>query len=167
MARHTRRAVEPLPTIWSVPDPLWDEVISPILKKRDPELHTGRPRIDQRKALDGIIHQMRSGCQWNHLPSEFGDDASIHRTMQRWITRGVFQHIWAALIENCEELGGVDWQWQSADGAMGKARFGGIVSGQIPRIVGKTARNAAWSSKPMAGRWASSSPGPTCMTPNC
>ena len=28
-------------------------------------------------------------------------------------------------MEGCEELDGVDWEWQSADGAMGKARFGG------------------------------------------
>jgi transposase len=26
--------------------------------------------------LDGVIYRMRSGCQWNHLPSEFGDDTS-------------------------------------------------------------------------------------------
>ncbi len=167
MARRTRRAVEPLPTIWSVPDGLWDELIVPILHELDPEPRTGRPRIDQRKALDGIIHQMRSGCQWNHLPKGFGDDASIHRTMQRWIADGVFVRLWATLIENCEELGGVNWQWQSADGAMGKARFGGISSAQTPRIVRKTARSGVRSSRPTAGRWASSSPAPTCMTPSC
>ena len=143
MARRKRRAVEPLPTIWCVPDELWDEVIVPILHERDPEPHTGRPRIDQRNALNGIIHQMRSGCQRNHLPREFGDDAAIHRTLQRWIARGVFEHLWAALIENCEELGGVDWQWQSADGAMGKARFGGIKSARTPQIAANRARNAA------------------------
>ena len=56
--------------------------------------------------------------------------------------KGVLQCIWATLVENCEELGGVDWQWQSADGAMGKARFGGTMSVQIPRIVGKMAPSA-------------------------
>ena len=167
MARRARRAVEPLPTIWSVPDTLWDDVIVPILHELDPEPHTGRPRIDQRKALYGVIYQMRSGCQWNHLPDAFGDDASIHRTMQRWIAVGVFERIWAVLIEHCEELGGVDWTWQSADGAMGKARFGGIASGRTPRIAGKTARNGARSSRPTAGRWAWSSPGRTCTTRSC
>ena len=34
--------------------------------------------------------------------------------------------IWERLIEECEELGGVNFEWQAADGAaMGKARFGG------------------------------------------
>lgn len=110
---------KPLPTIWRVPDELW-HTIKPILNELDPPARTGRPRIDPRAALDAMIYRMRSGCQWNQLPRDFPDDASVHRTMQRWIVRGVFPLIWAALIEACDELGGVDFQWQAADGAMGK-----------------------------------------------
>jgi hypothetical protein len=29
------------------------------------------------------------------------------------------------LVEECEELGGTNWEWQAADTATGKARFGG------------------------------------------
>jgi len=82
--------------------------------------------VDQRAALDAIIFRMRSGVQWNRLPrAEFPDDSSVHRTFQRWIELGVLDLIWEKLIERCEELGGVDFEWQAADGAMGKARFGG------------------------------------------
>jgi putative transposase len=165
MARKQRQ-VKPLPTIWEVNDELW-RIIHDILDELDPPAATGRPRTGQREALDGIIYQMRSGCQWNHLPKQFGDDSSVHRTMQRWIDKGVLQRIWAVLIENCAELGGVDWTWQSADGAMGKARLGGTTSAPTPRIAGKTARNAAQSWKQAAARSASWSPAPTCMTPNC
>jgi putative transposase len=77
------------------------------------------------------------------LPKQFGDDSSVHRTLQRWIAKGVFERIWAVLIENCDELGGVNWEWQSADGAMGKARCGGIFSAPTPRIAANPARNAA------------------------
>ncbi len=118
---------EPLPTIWVVPDELWEK-IGPILRERDPPRATGRPRIDQRAALDAIIFRMRTGCQWNHLPQQFPDDSSVHRTFQRWVRLGIFDRIWAQLVRNCEELGGVDWQWQAADAAMGKARFGGTSS---------------------------------------
>jgi putative transposase len=136
MAR-TKKAVKPLATIWRVPDELW-ELIEPILSKLDPPASTGRHRMDARSALDGIIYQMRSGCQWNALPKQFGDDSSVHRTFQRWILKGLLDRIWAMLVESCEELDGVDWEWQSADGAMGKARFGGIKSVRTPRIVRKT-----------------------------
>lgn len=165
MARR-KSQVKTLPTIWEVNDELWD-IVRSILDELDPPAGTGRPRTGQRQALNGIIYQMRSGCQWNQLPQQFGDDSSVHRTMQRWVAKGVFEKVWAVLIENCEGLGGVDWQWQSADAAMGKARFGGTASARTPRTAGKTARNAARSSKPTAGRWASSSPARTSTTPSC
>ena len=136
MGRNGKR-VKTLPTIWQVPDELWDK-IRPIINQHDPPKHTGRKRIDPRAALDTIIFRMRSGCQWNQLPKEFPDDSSVHRTFQRWIQLGVLDRIWAALVEDCQELGGVDWRWQAADAAMGKARFGGTVSGQTPQTVRKT-----------------------------
>ena len=136
MAR-TKRVVRPLPTIWRVPDELW-KIIQPILNELDPPASTGRKRTDPRAALDGIIYQMRTGCQWNALPGQFGDDSSIHRTFLRWIDKGVLDRIWAMLVESCEELGGLDWQWQAADGAMGKARLGGTRSAPTRRIVRKT-----------------------------
>jgi putative transposase len=113
-----------LPTIWRVSDELWAKV-EPILIRQDPPRRMGRKRIDQRRALNGIIYRLRSGVQWNELPKEFGDDSSVHRTFQRWIRLKVFDAIWATLVTDCEELGGVDWEWQAADAAMGKARFGG------------------------------------------
>lgn len=133
---------EALPTIWECPDELWD-LVERVLAEHDPPAKTGRKRIDPRKALDGIIYQLRTGCQWNALPRAFGDDASVHRTMQRWVERGVMDRVWALLVERCEELAGIQWEWQSADAAMGKARLGGIASGRTPRTAGKTAPNAA------------------------
>ena len=141
MARK-KRPVKVLPTIWEVNDELWS-LLATILDELDPPASTGRKRIDLRAALNGIIYQLRSGVQWNRLPKQFGDDSSVHRTMQRWIDKGAFQRLWAVLIEKCRELDGVDWQWQSADGALGKARFGGIKSAPTPRIAANPARNAA------------------------
>ena len=116
---------ETLPTIWEVPDDLWEQ-IHPVIMEMDPPKPTGRKREDPRLMLDGIIFRMRSGCQWNRLPRELGNDSTIHRTFQRWVQLGVLERIWAVLIEECEELGAVEWQWQAADCAMGKARLGGI-----------------------------------------
>jgi putative transposase len=143
MAR-TKRRLKRLETIWECPDNLWNEFIQPVLQRLDlRKPGPGRCRIDPRKALNGMIYQMRTGCQWNALPKRFGDDSSVHRTMQRWIERGVFEEIWAVLIDHCDELDGVDWQWQSADAAMGKAFWGGTKSVKTLRIVGKTVPSAA------------------------
>jgi putative transposase len=137
-----RKDDDALPTIWRVPDEVWDRAAL-LIDKYDPPGKTGRPRSDERDALDGVIYRMRTGCQWNALPREFGDDSSVHRAMQRWVRCGLFEHLWALLLLECEELGGVDWRWQSADGVMGKARHGGIASDRTPPTAEKTARNAA------------------------
>src|SRR5687768_871856 len=141
MARKKKQA-EPLPTIWRVDDTLWAKV-DQVLAEFDPPARYGPGRIDQRKALDGVIYRMRSGVQWNHLPREFGDDASVHRTFQRWVGRGVIGRIWAVLVEACEELGGVERAWQSFDCAMGKARHGGIMSARTRPPGRRTAASAA------------------------
>jgi putative transposase len=122
---------KPLATIWKVPDELWNK-LKLILDEHDPPNAIGRKRIDACAALDAIIFRLRSGCQWNQLPNDFPDDSSFHRTFQRWEQNGVLDRIWAALVEECEELGGVNWQWQSADTAMAKARINGDEIGSNP-----------------------------------
>lgn len=83
----------------------------------------GRSRADQRKCLDGMIYRARTGCQWNRLPENFGSDSTVHRTVCRWDSKGVFDRLWAVLIYHCEDLQAVHWEWQAADGCMSKARF--------------------------------------------
>ena len=141
MAKRQRKPKE-LPTIWRCPDELW-ETFALVLDELDPPATTGRKRIDQRKALDGLIYQARTGCQWHAIPRAFGDHRSIHRTMQRWIAHGVLELTWSLLVATCDELGGVDFEWQAADCSMGKTRFGGIKSVRTPRIAEKTGRSAA------------------------
>lgn len=141
MAKRKRQCKE-LATIWRCPDDLWNE-FERVLDELDPPAATGRTRINQRHALDGIIFRARTGCQWRALPREFGDHRSIHRTQQRWIEKGVFELVWSLLVAQCDELDGVKFDWQAADSAASKARFGGIKSVKTPRIAEKTAQNAA------------------------
>jgi putative transposase len=121
----------PLPTIWEVSDVLWERV-EPILDRRYPPAATGRPRADLRRVLDGIIYRMRSGVQWNQLPRAFGADSTVHGWFQRFVADGVLREIWAELVRECDELGAVSWEWQAADGVMGKSRFEGGARGPNP-----------------------------------
>lgn len=121
----------PLPTIWKVSDELWER-IEPMLEKRYPRAATGRPRADLRLMLDAIIYRMRSGVQWNRLPRTFGPDSTAHDWFQRFSADGVLKEIWAELVAECDELGAVFWEWQSADGVMGKSRFCGGARGPNP-----------------------------------
>ena|SRR5215207_4525269 len=138
-------AAQALDTIWEVDDPLW-AMIEPVLAEYWPRKRTGRPPACWRRCVNGIIYQMRTGCQWNKLPREFGDDSTVHRWFQRWAANGVLEQVWAALVEHCDDLGGVEWKWQAADGSLAKARFGGPTSAPTRRTGRKRARRpASWS----------------------
>lgn len=121
----------PLPTIWELPDELWER-IEPLLVRRYPPAGTGRPRADLRLVLDGVIYRMRSGVQWNRLPRCFGPDSTVHGWFQRFVADGVLVEIWAAVAGECDRLGAVLWEWQAADGVMGKSRFDGDKRGPNP-----------------------------------
>jgi transposase len=79
MPKRKPDVLRPLGTIWQVPEQAWER-IKPILDEAYRPKPTGRPRIDFRAALNGIIYRARTGCQWNHLPREFGDDSSARRS---------------------------------------------------------------------------------------
>ena len=127
--KRRRNPRKPSGTIWEVPEPLWQR-IEPILREFWPRKPTGRRPANWRLILNGIIFRMRTGCQWDQLPRRFGPKSTVHGWFQRWAEGGVFERIWAVLVEECDELRGVEWKWQAADGALGEARSGGIMSGR-------------------------------------
>jgi transposase len=46
--------------------------VEPLLSKAPPKLTGGRPRIDDRAALTGILFVLKTGIQWEMLPQEMG-----------------------------------------------------------------------------------------------
>ncbi len=132
-----------LPTLWEAPDGLWER-IEPLLDQVDPPKVRGRHRVDRRRVLDGIIFRLRTSCQWNHIPRVYGDDSTIHRYFQHWCAIGLFEQVWALLVEECDELQGVNWEWQAADAAMRKARFGGARLIPTRPTEQRTAQNTAF-----------------------
>jgi putative transposase len=93
--------------------------------------------VDLRRVLNGILFRLRTGCQWNQLPKQFGDDSTVPRHFQHWCQAGIFDRLWAVLVEAWDELHGVDGEWQAADTAMGKARMAGDLVGRNPTDRGK------------------------------
>lgn len=127
---------QPMPTIWEIPDDMWP-TLQTILDEHDPAKPKGHRRADLRRVLNGILFRLRTGCQWNQLPTPFGDDSTVHRHFQHWCQQGLVARLWTVLVQHCAALNGVDWQWQAADTMMGKARMGGDLVGRHPTDRGK------------------------------
>ena len=68
---------------------------------------------------------LRTGCQWNAVPREFGSGSTLHRRFQQWLKAGVFRRLWKDGLLEYDELKGIQWDWQALDGAVTKASLGG------------------------------------------
>lgn len=109
---------------WRVPDELWERV-EPLLPRYRRSKQGGRPRVDRRRVLDGVLYVLRTGCQWKAAPAEFGCASTLHNYFQEWTQQGVFFRLWKQALREYDALEGIDWGWQSLDGAMTKAPLGG------------------------------------------
>jgi transposase len=58
----------------------------------------GRPRADDRRILNGILHVVRNGWRWRDVPQQFGSCATCHRRFQQWQEEGAWDAIWTAYL---------------------------------------------------------------------
>jgi putative transposase len=77
--------------------------------------------MPDRAAFSAMVYVLRTGIQWNALPRELGASSTVHARSQEWVEKGFFERLHEAGLTEYDELSGIEWQWQAADGAMGKA----------------------------------------------
>lgn len=109
---------------WILPDKLWVRM-EKLLPQYKPNPKGGRPRADLRKVANGIFYVLRTGCQWNAVPRQYGTGSTLHRYFQQWNQAGVFRKLWKASLLEYDKLKSIQWNWQSVDGAMTKSPLGG------------------------------------------
>ena len=61
-----------------------------------PKSH-GKPRVDDRRVLSGIIFINRNGLRWRDAPREYGPHKTLYNRWKRWSEKGVFARILAGL----------------------------------------------------------------------
>ena len=54
-----------------------------------PKSH-GKPRVDDRRVLSGIIFINRNGLRWRDAPTEYGPPKTLYNRWKRWSDKGVF-----------------------------------------------------------------------------
>jgi len=112
---------------WLVSNELWSrfEQVLPVRVNTHPR-GGGRPRVDDRTILNGIVFVLSTGCQWKALDATgICAGSTAHDRFQEWRAAGVFEKLWARGLQEYDKAKKLDWLWQSMDGAMTKARLGG------------------------------------------
>ena len=129
---------------YQVSDELWAKIEPLLPEHRNTHRYGGgRPRAKDRTCLNGILFVLRTGCQWNALNATgICPSSTAHDRFQEWVKAGVFQRLWKAGLLEYDKLKGIDWAWQSMDGAMTKAPLGGEKSWAEPDGSGQERRQA-------------------------
>ena len=73
----------------------------PFLKKRR---KGGRPRNDDREALNAIFWRLRSGGVWSRLPERFGSAATARRRLTLWTRGDRLDRAWRAYLNQQSRL---------------------------------------------------------------
>ncbi|MGA7923737.1 MAG: IS5 family transposase [Thermoplasmata archaeon] len=125
-----------VPSTQRLPNALWDR-IARILPPTPSHPRGGRPFSDPRPSFEGIWYLLRTGAQWCALPRCFGPKSTVHGWFEKWRAAGLFQQLWWQILLAYDDEVGIDWTWQSLDGALGKAPLGGTATGPNPTDRGK------------------------------
>ncbi len=67
----------------------------------EPHLPTdtrGKPRVDDRRVISGIIQVLLSGCRWKDAPAAYGPRKTLYNRFQRWAAKGIWADIFQALV---------------------------------------------------------------------
>ena len=54
-----------------------------------PKSH-GRPRVDDRRVLSGIVFVNRNGLRWCDAPKDYGPYKTLYNRWKRWGEKGIF-----------------------------------------------------------------------------
>ena len=57
----------------------------------------GKPRVDDRRVISGIVHVLKSGCRWVDAPAVYGPRKTLYNRFVRWAAKGVWSDIFHAL----------------------------------------------------------------------
>ena len=112
---------------WLIPDKLWKKIkpLIPVVKNTH-RFGGGRPRVADKKAMEGIFFVLRTGCQWKALDvTGICSGSTAHTRFQEWVKAGVFESFWKKGLQEYDECKGLDWSWLSMDGATTKAPVAG------------------------------------------
>jgi transposase len=75
-------------------DEQWER-IKPLLPPQKPS--TGRPAIDHRRIINGILWILKTGAPWRDLPERYGSWRTVYSRFYRWSKSGVWERIFSAL----------------------------------------------------------------------
>ena len=115
-----------------------------------PPRKAGKRRKDDRLVINGILWKLATGVPWRDLPERYGPWQSVYTRFRRWRRAGVWDRMLAAVQQQADAPGEIDWgvhfvdatvirAHQHAAGARGgtqkRRRWGAARAASPPRSI--------------------------------
>ena len=135
--------IDATPLVWRfvhgqalLDDALW-ELIEPVLPPDVAKPQGGRPPLDNRRVLTGLIFVLKTGIPWEYLPQELGCGSGMTcwRRLRAWQQAGVWKRVHHILLNQLRAADRIDWSRAVVDSASVRAVGGGRTPVPI-RLIG-------------------------------
>jgi len=133
---------------WEISDDFWAlvEPLIPNSPRTEEKIYVRRPgggrkpKYSNRTYFAAIVYVLRTGIIWNALPREKFEglgSAAVHHKFQQWARAGVFRNLWLRGLSEYDEMEGIAWFWEAADGSNIEAPLAQESVGPNPTDRGK------------------------------
>ena len=87
----------------------------------------GRPPIENRPVLEGILWVLRTGARWKDLPKDFPPYQTFHRRFSGWVADGTWERVLKTLAEDLVQRGKLPLEETFIDGSFASAKKGAVM----------------------------------------
>jgi transposase len=117
-----------------VSDELWARIEPLIPKHHSPTEQGGRPPVDDRAALTGILFVLKTSIPWEDLPQEMhcGCGMTCWRRLRDWQAAGVWEKLHDLMLAELRAADKIDWSRAAVDSSTVRAVGGGEETGPNP-----------------------------------
>ncbi|WNE97110.1 IS5 family transposase [Streptomyces luomodiensis] len=81
------------------------ELLAPLI----PRAATGRPRVEDRQVVNGMVYKIRTGISWRDLPERYGPWKTVYTRFRRYALDGVFTRALQQIQAHADAAGDIDW----------------------------------------------------------
>lgn len=125
---------------------MWNQIEPLLPPLPPPSPKGGRPPVEHRAALTGIVFVLKTGIAWQDLPIEMGcgSGSTCWRRFAAWTELAVWSRLHALLLTALGKAGAINLERAVLDSASVRAVFGGRTPARTRRIVRNRAANATF-----------------------
>jgi transposase len=84
----------------------------------------GRPPIENRRVVEGILWILKTGARWRDLPGEYPSPTTCWRRLRDWAEAGVWLNLWRTYLGELDLRGRLHWENVFLDGTFAPAKKG-------------------------------------------